>query len=377
MRFWRFTRGFFLGEIREFEVFFWSIIFPLILYFFLSAVLGGEGKGNSISFNLGVVGSTSQSVYGEATQQTLSAISGSAGPFVKTVYQDEQTAITDLKKGKLDVILILPKTPDSTQPGRIPLQVRYISGKESSKVAANILNIAFDRANLEIGKLSQPNYVSIASKLIPVTAVAKRTIAYKDYIFPSVALMMILSVALFNSPLGLIYYRVSGTNKKLFTTPLRPFEYFGAHLAKLMLTMLVSLTLLYLMAYFFYDVSGSILNAKFILSLLYAMLVLVSFGLMLASFARKESTATVLGQSFYQIMMFLGGFYFPVFGLPWAIRWFVYFIPSTYLVELCRRSMGFSAAPISLLWLIAVPALWLVFSVSVFSLNFRKVMGYE
>jgi len=80
---------------------------------------------------------------------------------------------------------------------------------------------------------------------------------------------------------------------------------------------------------------------------------------------------------FYQIMMFMGGFFFPVFGLPWGIRWLVYALPSTYLVELLRRGMGIQSAPIGMIWLIVVPLAWMLVSATVFSLNFRKVMGYE
>jgi ABC-2 type transport system permease protein len=39
--------------------------------------------------------------------------------------------------------------------------------------------------------------------------------------------------------------------------------------------------------------------------------------------------------------------------------------------------MGSTIAPISMPWLIGVPLIWMIFSVSVFALNFRKVMGYE
>ncbi len=175
----------------------------------------------------------------------------------------------------------------------------------------------------------------------------------------------------------MIQYRVSGTNKKLYTTPLKPLEYFSAHFVKLVFTMLMSLVLLYIIALTVYRVQGTIFDPRFILSLIYSMLVSVSFGLMVASFAKKLSTATVVGQSLYQVMMFMGGLYFPVFDLPWGLRWIVYLLPTTYLVELSRRFMGYTIAPISMTWLIVVPLIWMIFSVSVFALNFRKVMGYE
>ena len=76
-------------------------------------------------------------------------------------------------------------------------------------------------------------------------------------------------------------------------------------------------------------------------------------------------------------MMFLGGLYFPVFDLPWGIRWLVYALPTTYLVELSRRVMGYQFVPLSVGWLIAVPLIWTTVSLVTFAVNFKKVMGYE
>ena len=84
----------------------------------------------------------------------------------------------------------------------------------------------------------------------------------------------------------------------------------------------------------------------------------------------------VIGQICYQIMMFMGGFFFPVMDLPWSVKWLVYLVPTTYLVELLRRGMGIQTMELATIWLITVPLAWTVVSVSVFSLRFRKVMGH-
>lgn len=377
MRFWRFCKGFFLSEIREFEVVFWSIVFPLLLYFFLSTIFGSEGKTSGISFKLAVLRSGGQTTELVVADKTVEAISGKDGPFKATSFADIEAALSAMKQGKQDAVLEIGSVAASTPPGG-SVTIHCISGRESSQVAGNILQIAFDKANIEVARDSDPQFRSIPSEAIPVQNTASgRSVDYKDYIFPSVALMMMLSVALFNSPLSLSFYRSSGTNKKLFTTPLRPLEYFGAHLVKLLSTIMISLVLLYLMAFFIYRVRSGIFSPGFFMALVLAMLTFVSFGLMVASFARKESSAGIMGQVFYQTMMFLGGFFFPVFGVTWGIRWLVYVLPSTYLVELLRRGMGIQSAPIGMFWLIAIPMLWLVVSAGVFTLNFRKVMGNE
>ncbi len=382
----KFTSGLFKNEIREFQVMFWSLIFPLILYFILTSVFGGMASGNSqgISFNLGIVKEENLTGFGRVLDEVLGSISSHGGPFVQREYGNLDEALEDLKNGKQDIVLVIPKGTNAKmtgslmlQVGDVPLRMHYISGKESSSIAANILGEIMNEVNLEIKKRQEENYIDIASTNNVVSAKQEKGFDYNEYIFPGVALMMILSVSLFNSPIGLIQYRVSGTNKKLYTTPLKPLEYFSAHFVKLVFTMLMSLVLLYIIALTVYRVQGTIFDPRFILSLIYSMLVSVSFGLMVASFAKKLSTATVVGQSLYQVMMFMGGLYFPVFDLPWGLRWIVYLLPTTYLVELSRRFMGYTIAPISMTWLIVVPLIWMIFSVSVFALNFRKVMGYE
>ena len=382
----KFTSGLFKNEIREFQVMFWSFIFPLILYFILTSVFGGMASGNSqgISFNLGIVKEENLTGFGRVLDEVLGSISSHGGPFVQREYGNLDEALEDLKNGKQDIVLVIPKGTNAKmtgslmlQVGDVPLRMHYISGKESSSIAANILGEIMNEVNLEIKKRQDENYIDIASTNNVVSAKQEKGFDYNEYIFPGVALMMILSVSLFNSPIGLIQYRVSGTNKKLYTTPLKPLEYFSAHFVKLVFTMLMSLVLLYIIALTVYRVQGTIFDPGFILSLIYSMLVSVSFGLMVASFAKKLSTATVVGQSLYQVMMFMGGLYFPVFDMPWGLRWIVYLLPTTYLVELSRRFMGYTIAPISMTWLIVVPLIWMIFSVSVFALNFRKVMGYE
>jgi len=382
----KFTSGLFKNEIREFQVMFWSFIFPLILYFILTSVFGGMATGNpqGISFNLGIVKEENLTGFGRILDEVLGSISSNKGPFVQKEYGNLDKALEDLKNGKQDIVLVIPKGTNAKmtgslmlQVGDVPLRMHYISGKESSSIAANILGEIMNEVNLEIKKRQDENYIDIASTNHVVSAKQEKGFDYNEYIFPGVALMMILSVSLFNSPIGLIQYRVSGTNKKLYTTPLKPLEYFSAHFVKLIFTMLMSLVLLYIIALTVYRVQGTIFDPGFILSLIYSMLVSVSFGLMVASFAKKLSTATVVGQSLYQVMMFMGGLYFPVFDLPWGLRWIVYLLPTTYLVELSRRFMGYTIAPISMTWLIVVPLIWMIFSVSVFALNFRKVMGYE
>lgn len=159
---------------------------------------------------------------------------------------------------------------------------------------------------------------------------------------------------------------------------MNPYQYFFANFIKIILTMLTSMVLIYLMAIFVYSVDfRMIINGPFIVSVLLSMIVMLGFGMMISSLVKKLSTMIALAQISLQVLMFLGGLYFPVFDVPIPLKWIVYGIPTTYLVELMRRNLGLNVAPVSQATLYIVPMIWFVASVFIFAVNFKKVMGYE
>jgi len=79
------------------------------------------------------------------------------------------------------------------------------------------------------------------------------------------------------------------------------------------------------------------------------------------------------------VFMFLGGFYFPVlnFDMPQAVKWFAKALPTTYLVESLRASLGYDVYSFSEATFWTVPSVWLGVSLIVFIFNFKRVMSYE
>ena len=112
-RIWNFTSGLFKSEIREFQVMFWSFIFPLILYFILTSVFGSlyGDDTQGISFRVGIVREESLSGLGMILDEVIEDISSENGPFVKKEYGSIDEALIDLKEGKQDIVLVIPEGP--------------------------------------------------------------------------------------------------------------------------------------------------------------------------------------------------------------------------------------------------------------------------
>ncbi|AEH50451.1 ABC transporter permease [Pseudothermotoga thermarum] len=388
MKIFKFAKAIFLNETREFNGIFWSFIFPLILFFILVSVFSGMYSENpsSINFRLGLVWNESPAGFGKILDEVLAQLNPE--PFSINRFQSIEEAIDALKKGKIDCILNVPSGFNAAMfralfaqsPAKVELY--KISNTFESSLATQILENVLQQIDLEMGRqsfarLNRP-YEEFVIQSIPVQRQASK-FNYNNYIFPGIILMAILSIGIFNLSLNLIYNRTEGVNKRIYTTPTNGLQYFFSMILSFTFMMIISAVLVYSVGLTIFKVDKSVLSLDFIVRLIFSMLVSLSFGMMIASFFKKFSTAMVFCQISYQLLMFLGGLYFPVlnFGMPKIMNYIALSLPTTYLVENLRTVIGQSPYNFSSIQLWGVPAIWLIAGLVVFLLNFRKVMSYE
>ncbi|MEJ5229392.1 MAG: ABC transporter permease [Pseudothermotoga sp.] len=378
-----------LNDIREFNGFFWPFVFPLILFFILTSVFSGAYSDGGVTFKLGIVKEVELSGFGKILDQVFSSIS--PDPFQITYFQDLEEARKDLQRKKVDLILRIPKDFNMTlarvmlfSQGVANLEFYTLANSMESEMAKRILQSILGSIDLEISKQkiarSGGNYAQVDFQLTAVQKqVQNEKFHYPTYIFPAVILMSVLSLGFFNLPLGLVFNRESGINKRLYCTPVRSFEYLSSFGLSIFFTMMLSSVLIYTMGLAVYKVSNLVLSAGFILKLLFSMVVSFSIGIMVVSVCRRSSTAIVVVQILYQLMMFMGGFYFPVlnFNMPLFIRAIAYVLPTTYLAENLRYSLHQGVYSFSQFQLWLVPLVWVAVSIVLFAFSFKKVMGYE
>jgi len=389
MKIIKLSRALLLNDIREFNGFFWPFVFPLVLFFILTSVFSGAYSDGGVTFRLGVVKEVELSGFGKILDQVLGSIS--PDPFQITYFEDLEEARKNLQTKKIDLILKIPKDFNMAltrvmlfSQGVANLEFYALANSMESEMAKRILQSILGSIDLEISKQkiarSGGNYTQVDFELIPVQKQTQNEkFHYPTYIFPAVILMSVLSLGFFNLPLGLIYNRESGINKRLYSTPVRSLEYLSSFGLSVFFSMVLSSVLVYAMGLAIYKVSNLVFSAGFILKLLFSMVVSFSIGITVVSVCRRFSTAIVVVQILYQLMMFLGGFYFPVLNLnmPVFIRAIAYVLPTTYLAENLRYSLHQGVYSFSQFQLWAVPLAWVAVSIIAFVFSFKKVMGYE
>jgi ABC-2 type transport system permease protein len=231
--------------------------------------------------------------------------------------------------------------------------------------------------NTEIEKRQNNDFQDYATDLDPVSSEGQ-TFSYDVYYLLSVLLMSYIIVSVFNMPMGLLEAKEKGTNKKIFSTPISPLFYFSTYLLKTALVGVLSTAVVYLYAGFISGINDPRLySPQFIGVLLFSLVVMLSVGMMMSVLVKKFTTLIGVSQIVNYLFMFLGGLWFPVISFPWAIRWIIYVLPTTYLIEMMRRLIGLTTLQMDFSGLFLVPLIWLVASIVIFFIKFKRVMGYE
>jgi len=371
-------------DFRNFIVIFWTFVFPLVFFLFFTSLFGNisnsSENSSDMEFRAGIY--FEKPPTGLAKEISHGLVTGlgdknSGGPFENIYVSSFDEGIQLLKDKKLEIFIVFPENLDmlnlkvilSSVPA--PVVKSYYRSDSGSDFARKIFKSVLDSVNVEFYKrISSAEYTLQVQEL---NKKASENFSYKDYLFPSVLLMSILTVSIFNTPLSLAYSIEKGITKKIFTTPIRSGHFFTVVLLENLILLGISILLIYIEGKIM-GVSPKAFSAKYIAYLFMNVVTLISVGLLMLSVFRKLSAVNVAANILYQLMMFLGGLFFDVSHTPMIIRWFVYINPVSYMAQGLRNIIN--GAPLGFLNYF-VPLLWIGACIIIFSLNFKKVMNYE
>lgn len=372
------TKAFFVNSSREFAIPFWTIIFPTLFFILFVNIFENIGNPDNIDFTIGVyyeqplegiVKTTFEGIFSSETSNNI--------PFKIQEYSNFNEGLEHLKKSNINAFVVFPENfnllnfkffqSSLTVPN---LQV-YYTNDNASLYAKDIFKVFIDEVNIMIHTREEEVNLIIKEEILGIED--KQPFRYRDFLFPAIILMSVLTVAVFNIPFEISYNLEKGIFKKLGTSPIKGNEYFLSFLLSHIILLLISLVILFFEGYLF-GVNSYIYKPAFIFYTFFSILVILSVGLFLSTLYKDMSSAGAVSQIIYQATIFLSGLYFEVTNTPWIIRWYVYFNPVTYLVDGMRKIMTNTALlPANIL----VPVVWMIASVLIFSLNYKGMIYGE
>ncbi len=172
-----------------------------------------------------------------------------------------------------------------------------------------------------------------------------------DVSVPAYVALVLAVAGLMSFPLGMVEYRSRGFLRRLRATPARPGAFLAAQVLVNALVCLAGVTLLLVVGVLGYGLRAPAHPVAFAALVLLAGAATFGIGLLIASVARSEPTATILANLVYFPMIFLTGATVPLEIMPGTMRRISEALPLTYAVTALKWAWldkGAGSMPVAL-----------------------------
>ena len=189
---------------------------------------------------------------------------------------------------------------------------------------------------------------------------------------PGLCGIILVFVGTVATALGVVRERQSGTMEQLAVMPFRPRDVFLGKIAPYLLIAALDMIVVVVAGMLLFDVPfrGSV--ATFALGALLFLFVTLGTGVLISSISQTQGQALQLAVFTMVPQFLLSGLFFPLYSMPWGVRWIGYLLPLTWFIKVARGVMV-RGAPIGALWLpLAILAVMAVVVFTASTLRFRR-----
>ncbi len=308
---------------RDKTAIFFIFLFPLIFLFIFGGIFG---KDSDLSFKVGFVNQSQSALAKQITDQAQNN---------KTLEIDDKITSLDggrekLRRGQLDAVVVLPanfgEAKDSATPSGTA-QVYYI---QNSAQAAATLTTVLD------AQLQAVNAKFVSTKMpfkAEGTELKTPGLSRFDYTFAGLLGFSIIGLGIFGPVNVFPELKKQGVLRRLRTTPLRVSEFFLSNVISQSVIGLVSVTLQFVVAIVFFDLSVSRSLLSLVVFIVLSIITILGIGLAIGGWARNEQQSAPLTNIVVFPMMFLSGTFFPRYLMPEWLQNLSTFLPLTPVID--------------------------------------------
>lgn len=189
---------------------------------------------------------------------------------------------------------------------------------------------------------------------------------------PGLCGIILVFVGTIATALGVVRERQTGTLEQLAVMPFRPRDVFLGKIAPYLLIAAADMAVVVVVGMLLFDVPFRGSAATFALGSLLFLFVTVGTGVVISSLSQTQAQAMQLAVFTMVPQFLLSGLFFPLYAMPWAVRWIGYLLPLTWFIKVARGVMV-RGTPIDALWLpLLVLAAMAVAVFAAATLRFRR-----
>ena len=302
-------------------------------------------------------------VVGAAAQPVASALPGTFDVVATEQDGDATSAREQLRRGEAVVAVVTPPAGDGA--AKV-----LIDGTELFAAQAALRSLAELRANAAGSGGQSP--LAGATPAVRVDVLYNPGLRTAVIMIPGLCGIILVFVGTVATALGVVRERQSGTMEQLAVMPFRPRDVFLGKIAPYLLIAAADMVVVVVAGMLLFDVPfrGSV--ATFSLGALLFLFVTLGTGVLISSVSQTQGQAIQLAMMTMLPQFLLSGLFFPLYSMPWGVRWIGYLLPLTWFIKVARGVMV-RGAPIGALWLpLTILAVMAVVVFTASTLRFRR-----
>lgn len=335
--------------IRNRQALFWIMLFPFFFMFIFGLLFDND---QPTTYTVHVI-DNDQSEISKQIIQTLSKQT----IFKLATKQNIESEKNNLKKGQTDLLIVFPKDFSKQIPknehGNHPAVIEVFYNDKNFAQARTALTVI--EGNIDGVSKQLTKYKPVIKT--NTKEVSGLSLKYLDFLVPGIIAMQIMTNNMNGVAGQIASWRERGILRRMQGTTLKASTFIAAQITSRLVLNGIQAILLLLIAYLVFDVSiqGSI--AWVLLLIILGTLTFMSLGFVIAALAKSPESAGPIAGFLSFPLMFLGGVFFPISGMPEYLQPIVKTIPISHLSTALREIMNVGAPLAELLpeigWLCA------------------------
>ena len=275
-------------------------------------------------------------------------------------------AISEVEKGRSDVVLVIPKDYGrDLVKGRLPqvlIAANAVNGTKGAMGSAYLSQIV-------VSSVSVPSAASLPSVLV----LYNKGQNYKLFMIPALLAIVMMLMTGFLPTLNIVGEKEAGTIEQINVTPVPKWAFILAKLIPYWLIALFVISVCLLLAWLIYGIApAGPLWLIYVLAMLLA-LFFSSFGLIVSNYSDTMQQAVFVMWFFVVCIMLLSGLFTPTRSMPQWAYMTTYVNPMHYFIDAIRtvfvRGGSFSAVAHQLAALLAIGIFMAVWAVRSYKKN--------
>jgi len=332
----------FLANVRNPSMIFFGLAFPIIFI----GIFGLIGQGDA-QFEVAL---RQDSLRQSPISQALNEIEA----IEITDNRTEEEIDEALLKGQLPAAITIREVTLSGLPNYYEVLLET-SGADQQNAATvrSIIDNLVQSAN------NPPSQEGFKTVDLQIKEVQGRKYSQIDFILPGQLSFALLSTGVFGTAFSFITLRKTLVLKRMFATPSPRWIILGSKILSSLIVSLIQAVVIIAVGYFFFNftlVNGWQTFGEMVLLSVFGLLVFLGFGLLVASLANSEDSASPVANLITLPQFILSGAFFPTELFPEFLQPFANALPMSFL-NAAMRTVAFEGGGLITVW---QPIAWLV-----------------